>query len=69
MALGVFVEEWELHLDPEDLDEIAYAVIRHLNNRGSFADVDAAVRKQLAGLDRPGPHSGGNGNGSGRVQG
>ena len=63
MALGVFVEEWELRLDPEDLDEIAYAVIRHLNNRGSFGDVDAAVRKQIADLGRPSGPGGGNGNG------
>ena len=69
MALGVFVEEWELRLDPEDLDEITYAVIRHLNNRGSFGDVDAAVRRQLENLGRSGPHRGGNGNGNGHVRG
>jgi hypothetical protein len=66
MALGVFVEEWELRLNPEDLDEIAYAVIRHLNNRGSFGDVDAAVRRQLADLGRPGTSGNGHGNGNGR---
>ena len=69
MALGVFVEEWELRLNPEDLDEIAYAVIRHLNNRRSFGDVDAAVRRQLADLGRPGPHNGGNGTANGHARG
>lgn len=69
MALGVFVEEWELRLDPEDLDEIAYAVIRHLNNRRGFGDVDEAVRRQLADLGRSGPNRGGNGNGNGHVKG
>jgi 2-methylisocitrate lyase-like PEP mutase family enzyme len=65
MALGVFAEEWELPLQPEDLDEMAYAVIRHLNNRGSFGDVDAAVRKQIEGLGRPYGRGSGNGNGKG----
>jgi 2-methylisocitrate lyase-like PEP mutase family enzyme len=65
-ALGVFAEEWQLPLRPEDLDEMAYAVIRHLNSRRSFGDVDAAVRAQIAAIDRPGGPSGnGSGNGKG----
>jgi hypothetical protein len=64
MALGVFVEEWELPLTPEDLDEMAYAVIRHVNNRRSFGDVDAAVRRQIAEHGRArGEGQGGNGRG------
>lgn len=63
-ALGVFAEEWELPLRPEDLDEMAYATIRHLNNRRDFGDVDAAVREQIEQIERP-PGAGGNGNGHG----
>jgi 2-methylisocitrate lyase-like PEP mutase family enzyme len=67
-ALGVFAEEWELPLRPEDLDEMAYATIRHLNNRRDFGEVDAAVREQIADLGRP-PGHGGNGNGHGNGSG
>ena len=46
-ALVPFVQQWSLPLNPEQLDEMAYAVIRHLNNRGSFEEIDQEVRAQL----------------------
>ena len=46
-ALVPFVEQWNLSLSAEQLDEMAYAVIRHLNSRGSLDEVLEEVRAQL----------------------
>jgi hypothetical protein len=47
-ALTPFVQEWALSLNPEDLDELAYAVLVHHDSGGSWDDIDRAVREQLA---------------------
>ena len=47
-ALFPFVQEWKLSLNPEDLDEIVYAVLVHAQSNRSFEEIDAAVRQQLA---------------------
>jgi hypothetical protein len=51
-ALVPFVQEWGLPLNPEDLDEMAYAVLRHAQATGPIAPeeweaIDRAVREQL----------------------
>ena len=40
--------EWNLPLNPEDLDELAYAVLVHFDSTESSAQIDAAVREQIA---------------------
>jgi len=47
-ALTPFVTEWRLALAPEDLDELAYAVLVHHDSGGSSEDIDRAVREQIA---------------------
>ena len=47
-ALLPFVQEWKLPLNPEDLDEIAYAVLKHHDSDASFEEIQAAARAQLA---------------------
>jgi hypothetical protein len=47
-ALGPFVQEWNLSLNPEDLAEIAYAVLVHHDSDASWDAIDAAVRAQIA---------------------
>lgn len=47
-ALIPFVEEWNLPLNPEELDELSYAVLRHFNGTESWEDIHSAVRKQIA---------------------
>ena len=51
-ALLPFVEAWNLPLNPEDLDELAYAVLTHGQKQGpidpaEWAPIDRAVREQL----------------------
>jgi hypothetical protein len=47
-ALLPFVQEWNLPLNPEDLDELAYAVLVHHDSEASRDEVEAAVRAQIA---------------------
>ena len=52
-ALVPFVQAWRLPLDPEELDEMAYAVLKHGSKTGpiddaEYEDIDRAVRAQLA---------------------
>jgi hypothetical protein len=47
-ALVPFVQEWDLSLNPEDLAEIAYAVLVHHDSDASWDEIDAAVRAQIA---------------------
>lgn len=46
-ALVPFVQEWNLSLNPEDLGEIAYAVLVHHDSEAGWDEIDAAVRAQL----------------------
>ena len=46
-ALVPFVQEWKLSLNPEDLAEIAYAVLIHHDSEASWDEIDAAVRAQI----------------------
>jgi hypothetical protein len=51
-ALVPFVQAWNLPLNPEDLDELAYAVLTHGQKRGpidpaEWERIDRAVREQL----------------------
>jgi hypothetical protein len=46
-ALVPFVQEWNLSLNPEDLAEIAYAVLVHHDSDRSWDEIDAAVRAQI----------------------
>jgi hypothetical protein len=52
-ALVPFVQAWNLRLNPEELDEMAYAVLKHGRRTGPIEDaeyeeIDRAVRAQLA---------------------
>ncbi len=46
-ALFPFVREWSLSLNPEDLAELAYAVLRHHDTTTTWQQLDAEVRAQL----------------------
>jgi hypothetical protein len=46
-ALVPFVREWNLSLNPEDLAEIAYAVLSHHDSDAGWDEIEAAVRAQL----------------------
>jgi hypothetical protein len=47
-ALLPYVNEWRLSLNPEDLYEMAGAVLEHFDSEESFAMIDAAERERLA---------------------
>jgi hypothetical protein len=52
-ALFPFVEAYRLSVNPEDLDEMAYAVLKHARGAGgvtqaALEEIDRAVRVQLA---------------------
>ena len=47
-ALIPFVKEWDLAVNPEDLDEMAYAVLIHHDSDASWNEIDRAVRDQIA---------------------
>jgi hypothetical protein len=47
-ALLPFVDAWNLSLNPEDLGELAWAVLKHSDGDTSFEEIQAAVRTQLA---------------------
>ena len=46
-ALVPFVQEWNLSLNPEDLEAIAYAVLVHHDSEAGWDAIDAAVRAQI----------------------
>lgn len=46
-ALIPFVQQWNLSLNPEDLAEIAYAVLVHHDSDASWEQIDTAVRAQI----------------------
>jgi hypothetical protein len=51
-ALLPFVQEWNLGLNPEDLDQLAYAVLTYHDSDASYEEIDAAVRQQIRELLR-----------------
>jgi len=46
-ALGPFVRRWNLPLNPEDMDEIAYALLRHAHGDEDVHSVQALVEQQI----------------------
>ena len=46
-ALLPFVSEWNLPLNPEDLDELAYAALVHHDTRLSFEEIIDTVERRL----------------------
>jgi hypothetical protein len=51
-ALVPYVQEWRLPLNPEELSEMAGAVLEHFDSETSFEVIDAAERERLAGYAR-----------------
>lgn len=51
-ALIPFVKAWNLAVNPEDLDEMAYAVLVHHDSDASWEAIDRAVRRQIAQIRR-----------------
>ena len=47
-ALSYFVVPWRLSLNPEDLEELAYAVLSHFDSDASWDEIQAAVEEQIA---------------------
>ena len=47
-VLALFVPAWNLSLNPEDLAELAYAVLAHHDSDASWDEIAAAVRAQIA---------------------
>lgn len=47
-ALVPFVQEWKLPLNPEELHELAGAVLTHFDSAASFEEIDAAERARIA---------------------
>jgi hypothetical protein len=48
VALLPFVHAWNLSLNPEDLHELAYAVLRHAYSAETYAEIADAVKHQIA---------------------
>lgn len=46
-ALGPFVRRWGLPLNPEDMEELAYAVLRHARSNDDLDTIIAAVDDQI----------------------
>ena len=51
-VLAYFVGPWNLPLNPEDLAELAYAVLLHHDSNGSWEEIGAAVQEQIAEHER-----------------
>jgi hypothetical protein len=47
-ALAYFVAPWGLPLNPEELEELAYAVLVHHDSTASWDEIRAAVEEQIA---------------------
>lgn len=47
-VLGYFVTPWNLPLNPEDLEELAYAVLAHHDSTDSRDEIGAAVEARIA---------------------
>jgi hypothetical protein len=46
-ALLTFVREWGLPLNPENVDEMAYAVLLHARSDGPLEGIPPAVEQQI----------------------
>jgi hypothetical protein len=46
-VLALFVPVWDLPLNPEDLAELAYAVLAHHDSDATWDDIEAAVKAQI----------------------
>jgi hypothetical protein len=46
-ALVPFVRRWRLSVNPEDLEELAYAVLRHARSDAGPEEIVAAVEQQI----------------------
>jgi len=51
-ALIPFVQRWKLNLNPEDLAEIAWAVLEHADSTTDFDEVHVLVHEQLDEFER-----------------
>jgi hypothetical protein len=47
-VLAYFVNPWNLPLNPEELAELAYAVLVHHDSTASWEEIGAAVEEQIA---------------------
>jgi hypothetical protein len=47
-ALAYFVAPWGFPLNPEELEELAYAVLVHHDSTASWDQIRAAVEEQIA---------------------
>jgi len=47
-ALYPFVAAYDLPLNPEDLEEMVYAVLKHAVGTGPFEQITEAVNEQIA---------------------
>ena len=50
-ALAPFVHAWNLPLNPEELHEMAWAILIHARSDGPLAEIEDEVGKQLAEYD------------------
>jgi hypothetical protein len=46
-AVGPFVRRWQLPLNPEDMDELVYAVLRHARSTDDWDTITAKVEEQI----------------------
>jgi hypothetical protein len=46
-ALMPYAQEWNLPLNPEDLEELAGAVLTHFDSTASFEAIDTAERARI----------------------
>ena len=46
-ALVPYVQAWNLALNPEDLHELAGAVLTHFDSDATFEEIDAAERARI----------------------
>jgi hypothetical protein len=46
-ALGPFVRRWRLPLNPEDIEELAYAVLQHARTNNDLNEIVAVVEQQI----------------------
>jgi hypothetical protein len=46
-ALGPFARRWRLPVNPEDIDEMAYAVLRYARSGEDLDEIVAAVERQI----------------------
>jgi hypothetical protein len=47
-ALALYVHAWDLPLNPEELHELAGAVLTHFDSDASYEEIEAAERARIA---------------------